>query len=113
MTGFGGAVKGRWHSVGKQVFFVCNFRSIDNDQRIVRYKQTQPLGRASPRDTRTTADPCQAGPLEGHHRQKHLIQMPFITRPGATAPQPIGVVLSKLPTPLTDSFMGHSDAPLE
>ena len=43
-------------------------------------------------------------------RKKHLIQMPFVPRLRATAPQPIGVILPKLPTPLTDGFMGHGDA---
>src|SRR5262245_11934685 len=43
-------------------------------------------------------------------RKKHLIQMPFVPRLWATAPQPIGVLLSKFPTPLTDGFMGHGDA---
>jgi len=41
--------------------------------------------------------------------QKHLIEMPFIPGLRATAPQAIGIILPKLPTPLTDSFMGHSD----
>jgi hypothetical protein len=45
--------------------------------------------------------------------RKDYFQVPFISGLRATAPQPIGVVLSKLPTPLTDSFMGHSDAALE
>src|SRR5215475_4726822 len=46
-------------------------------------------------------------------RKKNLIQMPLVSRPRATASQPIGVVLSKLPTPLTDGFVGHGDAALE
>jgi len=34
-------------------------------------------------------------------------------RPGPLATQPIGVGLPKLPTPLADSFAGHSDAAFE
>src|SRR5215475_10168859 len=33
-------------------------------------------------------------------RQKNLIQMPFVPRLRATAPQPMGGILPKLPTPL-------------
>jgi hypothetical protein len=38
--------------------------------------------------------------------------MPFIPGLRATAPQAIGIILPKLPTPLTDGFMGHSNATL-
>jgi len=43
-------------------------------------------------------------------RQKPFIQMPCITRLRATATQPIGVILPKLPAPLADGFVGHGDA---
>jgi len=46
-------------------------------------------------------------------RKKNLIQMPCVPRLRAPAPQPIGVVLSKLPTPLADGFVGYGDAALE
>jgi len=39
--------------------------------------------------------------------------MPFVARLRTPPPQPIGVVLSKLPTPLADGFVGHHDAALE
>src|SRR5215471_15860895 len=42
--------------------------------------------------------------------EKYLIQVPLIPWLGASVPQLVGVVLPKLPTPLTDSFMGHGDA---
>jgi hypothetical protein len=45
-------------------------------------------------------------------RQKHLIQMPCVPRLGASTLQTIGVVLSKLPTPLADGFVGDGDAAL-
>jgi hypothetical protein len=48
-----------------------------------------------------------AGALE---RQKNFIQMPWVPRLRATAPQPIGVIVPKLPTPWTDGFMGHGEA---
>src|SRR5215831_10126128 len=35
-------------------------------------------------------------------RDEHLVQMPFIARPGAPVTQLIGVCLAKLPTPLAD-----------
>src|SRR5215470_523138 len=47
------------------------------------------------------------------NRQKHFIQMPFIARLRATATQPIGVILPKLPAPLADGFVGHCDAAFE
>jgi hypothetical protein len=45
--------------------------------------------------------------------QKHLIQVPFIPGLRATPTQAIGILLPKLSTPLTDSFMGYNDATLE
>src|SRR5262252_9009410 len=39
--------------------------------------------------------------------------MPFIARLRATATQPIGVILPKLPAPLADGFVGHCDAAFE
>src|SRR5215831_10705526 len=47
------------------------------------------------------------------HRQEDLVQMPFVARLRTPPSQPIGVVLPKLPTPLTDRFMGHSNAAFE
>ena len=47
------------------------------------------------------------------HGQKHFIQVPCIPRLRATTTQPIGVVLPKLPTPLTNSFVGYSNATFE
>jgi hypothetical protein len=47
------------------------------------------------------------------HGQKDLVQVPFVSRLRATATQPIGVVLPKLPTPLADGFVGHGDAAFE
>jgi hypothetical protein len=44
--------------------------------------------------------------------QKDLIETPFIPGLRATAPQAISLILPKLPTPLTDGFMGHRDAAL-
>jgi hypothetical protein len=41
------------------------------------------------------------------------IQRPFVTRPRPSALEPIGIVLPKLQTPLTDSFIGHVDAAFE
>jgi hypothetical protein len=46
-------------------------------------------------------------------RQKNLVEMPCITRPGALAPELMGVLLPKLPTPLPDSFVGHDDVPCQ
>jgi hypothetical protein len=40
-------------------------------------------------------------------RQEDLIQVPLVPWLRATASQPIGVVLPKLPTPLADGLMGH------
>ena len=45
--------------------------------------------------------------------EEYFIQMPFIPELRATAPQAIGIILPKLPTPLTDGFMGHSNTTLE
>ena len=45
--------------------------------------------------------------------QKYFIQVPFIPGLRATATQPIGVVLPKLPTPLADGFVGHGDTAFE
>jgi hypothetical protein len=39
--------------------------------------------------------------------------MPLIPWLGTSALQLIGIVLPKLPTPLTDGFMGHGNATLE
>jgi hypothetical protein len=39
--------------------------------------------------------------------------MPFVAGLRTPPSQPIGIVLPKLPTPLTDGFMGHRDAALE
>ena len=44
--------------------------------------------------------------------QEDLVQMPFVARLQTTATQAIGILLPKLPTPLTDGFMGHRDAAL-
>ena len=98
MADFDVAVKGARHGVGKQMFSVWNFRSIDNDQRIVKYQQTPPLGSASPRDALTTADPCQAGPSEGHEQwvrqldrvRKHLL------REGITVANPENLDVQRL-----------------
>jgi hypothetical protein len=43
-------------------------------------------------------------------RQTHLVQVPFIPWPGTTAPELIGKILSKLPTPFAHHCMGHHDA---
>jgi hypothetical protein len=45
--------------------------------------------------------------------QKHLVQVPLVPGLGAPALRPIGVVLSKLPTPLADGFVGHGDTASE
>ena len=42
-------------------------------------------------------------------RDKDLVQVPFVTGPGPTAPQPLGIVLPKLTAPLADRFVGHLD----
>ena len=41
--------------------------------------------------------------------QKHLIQVPFVTRPRAPVTELIGVLLAKLAAPLPDRFIGHED----
>src|SRR5690349_10403527 len=46
-------------------------------------------------------------------RQKHFIQMPCIARLRATATQPIGIILPKLPAPFADGFVGHGDPTFE
>src|SRR5262249_23109551 len=38
--------------------------------------------------------------------QKHLIQMPLVTRPGTAAPQLVSVLLAKLVAPLPNRFIG-------
>ena len=45
--------------------------------------------------------------------QKDLTEVPLVTWLGSSVPQPIGVVLPKLPTPLADRFVGHGDAAFE
>jgi hypothetical protein len=40
-------------------------------------------------------------------RQKHLVHMPLVARPGASAAQLIRVLLAKLAAPLADGFIGH------
>ena len=42
--------------------------------------------------------------------QKDFIQVPFVTRPRAAAPELIRILLAKLATPLTDGFVGDNDA---
>ena len=42
-----------------------------------------------------------------------LFQMPCVAGLRTPPSQPIAIVLPKLPTPLTDGFMGHRDAALE
>src|SRR5215510_11508918 len=56
--------------------------------------------------------PPQVMPLP-MHGEKHLIHVPLVARPRAPVTELIGVVLPKLPTPLTDGFMGDGDATLE
>jgi hypothetical protein len=46
-------------------------------------------------------------------RQKHLIQMPLVARSRPSAPEPIGIVLPELQTPLADGFIGDADAAFE
>ena len=43
-------------------------------------------------------------------REKHLIQVPLVARPGTSAPELIGIRLAKLPAPLPDGLIGHDDA---
>ena len=45
--------------------------------------------------------------------EKHLIQVPLVARSRMPVAELIGVGLPKLPTPLTDGFMGYGDATLE
>ena len=56
-----------------------------------------------------SAPQVMALPVDG---QKDFIQVPFVPGLRATATQAVGIILPKLPTPLTDSFMGHGDATL-
>ena len=42
-------------------------------------------------------------------RQKHLLQMPLVTRPWAPAPELIGLRWPKLPAPLPERFRRHAD----
>jgi hypothetical protein len=44
------------------------------------------------------------------HCQKHLIEVPLISRLGAAVPQLIGILLSKFPAPLADRLIRHDDA---
>jgi hypothetical protein len=46
-------------------------------------------------------------------REKHLIEMPFISRARPTSLQLIGIILPKLETPLADGLVGHGDTALE
>jgi hypothetical protein len=41
--------------------------------------------------------------------QKHLVHMPLIARTGTPMPELIGLLLSELPAPLPDRFIGHED----
>jgi hypothetical protein len=43
-------------------------------------------------------------------RDEYLVQMPFVTRPGASPPQCIGILLAELAALLPDGFVGHDDA---
>jgi hypothetical protein len=43
------------------------------------------------------------------NREKHLIEMPYITWSGTPAPELIGILLPKLAAPLTDGLIGHRD----
>jgi hypothetical protein len=45
--------------------------------------------------------------------QEDFIKMPFVSWLGASTLQPIGIVLPKFQTPLTDGFMGDVDAALK
>ena len=42
--------------------------------------------------------------------EKHLIEMPFVTRPGASAPELSGILLAKFAAPFADSLIGHHHA---
>src|SRR2546428_6116735 len=42
--------------------------------------------------------------------EKHLIEMPFVTRPGASAPELSGIRLAKFAAPFADSLIGHHHA---
>src|SRR5215467_4299419 len=56
--------------------------------------------------------PPQVMPLTLNGK-KYLIQVPLVARSRAPVTELIGVVLPKLPAPLTDSFIGYGDATLE
>src|SRR5256885_12345500 len=43
-------------------------------------------------------------------RQKYFLQVPLVPRPGAAAPELIGIVLSALAAPLAKGFIGHHHA---
>src|SRR4029453_9452334 len=45
--------------------------------------------------------------------EKHFIQVAFIPGLRTPPPQPIGVVLPKLPTPFANGFVGHGDTAFE
>src|SRR5688500_2814972 len=40
-------------------------------------------------------------------RERHLVQVPLIARPGTSTAQLIGVLLAKLATPFPDRLVGH------
>jgi hypothetical protein len=44
------------------------------------------------------------------NREKYLIPMPLIARPGTSTAQLIGVLLAKLATPFPDRLVGHDHA---
>jgi hypothetical protein len=46
-------------------------------------------------------------------RQPYLVPVPFVAWSGASLSQRMGIRLPKLPTPLTDGFVGHGDAAFE
>jgi hypothetical protein len=43
------------------------------------------------------------------NREKHLIEMPFVTWSGTPAPKLIRILLPKLAAPLANGFIGHRD----
>ncbi len=44
------------------------------------------------------------------NRQKHLIHVPLVAGPSASAPELIGILLAKLAAPLADRLIGHDDS---
>ena len=40
-------------------------------------------------------------------REKHLVQVPLVARPGPSMPELIGIGLPELQAPLPDGFIGH------